>query len=346
MKSKQQSRRDFLRTMGAAAMGLTAASCAPIFGSDQKAGAGLPAAGGLPMRALGNTGETVSLLGLGGQGALDRSSVSDEDAIAIVKRAFELGIDYVDTAAWYGSGLSETRIGQAIKEAGKPRRELFLATKSIRTSYSNVMSDFDNSLNRLQTDYVDLYQIHNVGPDYNGFPAPNIGTLFNPDGQGRTAMDAFIRLRDEGRARFIGLTGHHDPDYLLDVLNHPQAPSFDAVLMALNPADWHTKPFQQDLLPAALARNMAVIAMKVTGLNRLESTISMTQRLGYVYSLPISCAIVGISNIAELDQNVQITQDFTEPLTPEQMLALEQLTSGTPESGTPPRGDWFKIDRY
>ena len=130
------------------------------------------------------------------------------------------------------AAASETNIGKVMATR---RDEVFLATKSTSRTYDGVISNFNESLSRLQTDYVDLYQVHNIGTE------DEVTALFTPDGNGKTAIDAFVQLRDEGKTRFIGITGHHDPDQLLAVLQHADAPNFDAILMPLNPSDWHRK---------------------------------------------------------------------------------------------------------
>lgn len=360
--SNKLSRREFLRGVGIAAAGTAAAACDPLL--NPRTSRINPSHGLLPVRPLGGTGEQVTLLGLGGQGAIDGGE--EAEALAIIEEAIDGGINYIDTAYVYGwgtpnpMGTSERRIGIVTEHR---RNEVFLATKSRSRTYSGVMSDFNTSLSRLRTDYIDLYQVHNIGT------TNDVHELFEEDGFGRTAMDAFARLRDEGKTRFIGITGHHDPTQLLSVLDRPSsdpsAPVFDAVLMALNAADRHYRPFQDDLLQRAVSDNMAVIVMKVTGMNHLLDDLRqrpevqddtfidgplsgiglMEACLRYVYSFPISCAIVGISNMAQLHEDLDIAATRSDPLSPAQRDALESMTTATPPGG-PRAGDWFKIERY
>ena len=339
--SSRFSRRNFLRAMGMAAAGLTAASCDSLFASNQRSQTTFT--GKLPMRPLGQTGDSVSLLGLGGQSTVEGSDT--QAAVDIINDAIDRGVNYIDTSPRYGSTRSENNIGLVMQDR---RQEVLLATKSRERTYTAVLNDFEESLIRLRTDYVDLYQVHNIGT------ASDVAELYQTDGSGRTAIDAFVRLRDEGRARFIGITGHHDPAQLLAVLEHsdPDAPAFDAILMALNPADWHRTPFQGQLLQTVIERKMAVIAMKITAMNHLLDEIpDMADCLNYVYSLPISCAVVGITDLWQLERNVQITQDFSAPLSQAEMEALENMTTATPDTirpgdGGPRKGDWFKVLRY
>lgn len=327
------SRRGFLRMAGSAAAALTAAACKPFVGGTRPNPP--PVTEQLPMRALGSTGQSVSLLGLGGQSAIE--GLSRPTAVEIINYAIDNGVNYIDTSPRYGGGRRERNIGEVMRTR---RREVFLATKSREKTFKKVMDQFEESRNRLNTDYIDLYQVHNIGEP------SDVSELFEKDSEGRTAINAFERLRDAGKVGSIGITGHHDPEQLLAVLNHPEAPAFDAVLMALNPADWHRRTFQDELFSTVLERKMAIIAMKVTGLTYLFSDIpDMADCLKYVYSLPISCAVVGISDLSELQQNLQITADFSEPLSKSEMQALEDSTRATPDSGSPRRGDYFKVDR-
>ena len=344
--SSKVSRRGFLQAMGLAAASLGTKACQPFWSGGGRPSNGPDHGTPLPVRALGDTGERVSLLGLGGEAALDKSDQGAAEEI--INYAIDSGVNYIDTSPRYGNTRSETNIGRVMKYR---RKEVFLATKSKERTYSKVLQDFDDSLNRLQTDYIDLYQVHNIGE------SSDVSELFAEDGNGNTAIDAFEQLRREGRegrpgAHYIGITGHHDPQQLLAVLNHDDAPAFDAVLMALNPADRHRRPFQQELLTVAQQRKMAIIAMKVTGMTYLFDDIpNMSDCLNYVYSLPISCAIVAISELSELEQNLQITRDFSTPLSTAEREALENMTTPTPGDtkwNEPEkwRGDFFKVIRY
>lgn len=329
-------RREFLKSLGAAAAAMTVSSCTKPFGIlDPVGNPDVPESGSMPLRQFGSTSSTVSLIGLGGQRAIEASDSAT--AIQIVNRAIDLGVNYIDTAANYGTDRSsETHIGQVMATR---RHEVFLATKSGAKSYDDVLTSFDESVSRLQTDYVDLYQVHNIGTE------SDVSALYTKTA-GRSAIDAFARLRDEGRARFIGITGHHDPDQLLATLTHPDAPHFDAILLALNAADHHQKPFFGGPLWTEVTRRyMAIVAMKIHGGWYLTPEVpSAADRLNYVLSYPISCAVVGVNSLAQLEENVQVASQFSAPLSPEEMQSIEALTTGTEPDG-PWRGDWFKVER-
>lgn len=248
----------------------------------------------MPKRRLGKTGFEVSLLALGGQGIIEqRNLLSLDPSKDIINRALDLGVNYIDTSAMYGGGASEKRIGRVMKTR---RHEVFLATKTHDRTYDGTMRLADQSLKRLQTDHIDLYQIHNIRLH------EDLDTVFSKNG----AIRAMERLKNEGVIRFIGITGHRDPDILLrGIREYP----FDTILMSLNAGDIHYRPFQTELLKTAVEKDMGIMAMKVTGQNRLlrdDGLSSMRDALNYVYSFPISTAVVGISAMFEIEENAEI----------------------------------------
>ncbi len=281
-----------------------------------------PSPRGMPQRPLGRTGHSASLFSLGGEATVERSGRRD-DALAILHRALDLGVNYIDTSPTYGNTVSERHIGEVMAER---RDEVFLATKTHDRSYDGTMRLFENSLERLQTDRLDLYQIHNVRT------ARDIERVFRPDG----AIRALESLRDQKAIRFTGITGHRDPDVLRRGIEQYD---FDCVLMALNAADTHHASFQKKVLPAAVEREMGIIAMKVPALGRIlrpDGIRTMEEALGYVYSLPISTAIVGISTLQELEENVTITGNF-QPYSEDTLTELAQRTAHYHEHAS-----WFK----
>jgi aryl-alcohol dehydrogenase-like predicted oxidoreductase len=265
----------------------------------------------MPQRPLGKTGEHVALFSLGGQATLE-DVTAHERALGIINRAIDLGVNYIDTAPLYGSGASERYIGEVMKER---RREVFLATKTDDRSYDGAMRSLEKSLRRLQTDRIDLWQIHNIQTD------TDVDFIVSREG----AVKALERAREESIVRFIGVTGHRDPLVLKRAIeSHP----FDAILMAINPADRHSASFIENLLPAAVARQMGIMAMKVPSRGKLFRSgglRTMEQALRYALSHPVSTAVIGITDIKELEEDVQIAREFT-PMTPEEMATLEALT--------------------
>ncbi|MGM0689745.1 MAG: aldo/keto reductase [Bacillota bacterium] len=265
----------------------------------------------IPRRRLGKTGILVSLFSLGGESTIEQSNRTDE-AENIINRALDLGVNYIDTAPAYGRGDSESNIGRVMEYR---RKDVFLATKTPDRTYDGTMYQLEKSLQRLRTDHLDLYQLHNVRT------SEDLEGVFAKNG----AAKALEELKSQGVIRFTGITGHKDPDVLLaGIKEFP----FDCLLMALNAGDIHYAPFQEKLLTEAVRQDMGIIAMKVTAVGRIfrDGGLSvMKQALEYVFSFPISTAIVGISTIAEVEENAGIAADF-EKLSVQELKNLETLT--------------------
>ncbi len=305
-----QDRRKFLKTGVATAAGIGILSQAGTFTDAEKLLANVTRST-MPKRKLGKTGFNVSLFSLG-SGSRTAQVRRQEDAVEVITRALDLGVNYIDTAPTYGDGRSETNIGVVMRER---RDEVFLATKTQDRSYDGTLRLFEESLNRLQTDYVDLYQVHGVRVE------DDITSALGRNG----AVRAIERLRDEGAVRYIGITGHRDPDVLHRGISEYD---FDTILMTLNAADIHYEPFQKELLRTAVEKDMGIVAMKVTAQGRIfkdNGITSMADALGYVFSFPVSTANVGISTTGELEENVRIARDFTE-FSQQKLAKLEQLT--------------------
>lgn len=265
----------------------------------------------MPTRPLGMTGHRVCAFSLGGQATIEESG-RDDEAFAIINRALDLGVNYIDTAAAYGQGTSERYIGQVMRTR---RKEVFLASKTHNRSYDGSMRLLEQSLKNLQTDHLDLWQIHNVRTE------DDLDRIFASDG----VVRAMEKARDEKMVRFLGITGHRDPFILKKGIE--QYP-FDTILMALNAADKHRASFIDTLLPVAVEKNMGIIGMKIPARGRIfrEGGLStMEQAMRYVLTLPVSTVIVGISTLEELEEDVRIARSFT-PLTDEEMRELENLT--------------------
>ena len=301
-------RREFFRTVAgtAAAAGL-AGTIGPLDALADKQ----PAAPPMPERPFGKTGFSVRIFSLGGQATLEEPDRLD-DAVKIIHRAIDLGVNYLDTAHVYGKGVSETYFGEVLRTR---RKEVFLATKTRDRGYDGSMRQLETSLKRLQTDRIDLWQIHNVRTE------EDLEQMFADNG----AVKALEAARDQKIVRFIGVTGHRDPFILKTAIErHP----FDSVLVALNAADRHKSSFIDNFLPAAVERKMAIIGMKVPArgeIFRPGGITTMTEAMSYVLTLPVSTIIVGISKLEELEENVRIAKNFT-PLSGEQMGRLEKLT--------------------
>ncbi|UMZ73648.1 aldo/keto reductase [Natranaerofaba carboxydovora] len=268
----------------------------------------------IPKRKLGNTGYDVSIFSLGGEAAL-LTPDKEEEAQNIIKEALEYGVNYIDTAPRYGNGLSEQNIGKVISEINF-RDNIVIATKTHDRSYDGTMRLFEESLNRLQTDYLDIYQLHNITD------TDNLLKAFDDNG----AIKALEELKANGDIKNIGITSHNAPEVLLTGINEYE---FDTCLINLNAADIHEKPFQTDFLEAANEKEMGITAMKILAKGNMfrEDGISkMKEAFYYSLSFSVSNAIVGISNIEQLRENIKLAKEF-EPLSEDKLTEIEYLTA-------------------
>src|SRR3712207_4353496 len=230
----------------------------------------------------------VSPIGYG-TAPLGKEHVSREFAVRCLNRAIDLGVTYLDTSPDYGS---EPHVGEVMRTR---RSEVFLATKINRRSKDGVLDELKESLNRLQTDHVDLIQVHAVNA------WADLEQALAPDG----AVAALEEARQQGLVRFIGITGHARPEILGQAIS--QYP-FDTVLVALGAADRLVSSPETFLLPKAVERNVGVIAMKVLGHGTVTSR---DLALRYSLGLPgVSLAIVGLKSEAEIDEVVQNASSF------------------------------------
>ncbi len=269
----------------------------------------------IPKRPLGKTGQQVSIYGLGGLFTLAMHD-RHEEAVEIINRAIDLGINYIDTSAWYGAGASELNVGTVMR---KRRDEVFLASKSHDYTYDGTMALFRQSLRRLQTDHIDLYQHHFLG---------GLGKLEELQ-QKNSARHAFERLRDEGMIRYIGVTGHSSR-VLADALeDYP----YDCALITLNAArEVMDDPEDLDrFFRLAQEKEVGVIAMKVVARGELvKRGFDVRQLLPYVLSYPVSTAIVGISLVEHLEENVRVAREF-KPLSQEEMARIREEAQNRPK---------------
>jgi aryl-alcohol dehydrogenase-like predicted oxidoreductase len=241
-----------------------------------------------PSRTLGRTGVKVPLIGFG-TAPLGKKTVSREQALACLNRAIDLGITYLDTSPDYGS---ETVVGEVM---GARRGEVFLATKVNNRSRKVVAEELDGSLERLQTDHVDLIQVHAVNA------WADLEQALAPDG----AVRALEEARQSGKVRFIGITGHARPEILAEGLRRY---TFDTVLVALGVADHLVSCPDVFLLPHAEKRNAGVIAMKVFGHGCIDDR---ERALRYSLGLPgVSLAIIGMATEAQIEEVAQMAADY------------------------------------
>ncbi len=254
-------------------------------------------------RSFGKTGETFPILSFGGQRIVDEHDCTEEAALEIVNTAIDRGIRYFDTAWIYSNGQAETRLGKVAKHR---RSEMWIATKTWDATRDGARRQLETSLSRLQTDHVNEWRLHNVW-DYARLDA------FTGKGG---ALEAAIQARDEGAVRNISISGHTDPQILVEALNRFP---FDSALMAVSALDHFILSFAEEFLPAANAKGVATIGMKVLGLGSLTHEVERSLR--YAFSLPLSTVIVGMETMDQLEQNLAIAESFT-PLSDEERLAF------------------------
>ena len=267
--------------------------------------------GSVPKKPLGKTGVQVSALGLGGYHL--GSANTDQVANEIVAKALDHGIDFFDNAWEYHDGLSEERLGRALK--GK-RQQAFLMTKVCTHGRDKkvAMRMLEESLRRLQTDHLDLWQIHEV--IYENDP----DLIFAPGG----AAEALLEAKQQGKVRFIGFTGHKDPEIHLKMLAHSFP--FDTVQMPLNCFDATFRSFETQVLPEATRRGMAALGMKSLGGSGemvRHGGITAEQGLRYAMSLPVATTISGMDSMEVLDQNLSVAVNF-QPFTAAELKELRE----------------------
>jgi len=290
MESNRIDRRDFLKTTATAAGAVAAERFLSAADS-----------GGVPTRPLGRTGERVSCIGLGGY-HIGQSKLSEQESLQLIRQAVDRGITFLDNCWDYNEGTSEVRMGKAL--AGGYRNRVFLMTKIDGRTRQSCAQQIDESLQRLQTDHVDLMQFHEVirleDPD----------RIFAEGG----AMEAMLEAKKAGKVRFIGFTGHKDPYVHLRMLDMARQHNFhfDAVQMPLNVMDAHFRSFTKEVLPVLNREGIAPLGMKCFGDSFIleSNTVKPIECLHYCLNLPIAVQITGIDNQQILDQAITAASTF------------------------------------
>jgi len=280
-----------------------------------------PSTTAMPERELGNTGVRVPIFGLGGAGQTPLSWENRErDAVAIIQRALELGIRYFDTASSYGP--SEDYLGKVLPSH---REKVFLASKTAERDRDGAWRELERSLKRLNTDYLDLWQLHHVSFK------EELDKIFSKDG----AAKALEEAKAQKLIRFAGISGHHEPDIIAEGLRRYP---FDTTLICINAADkHHPRPFIPTVLPVARQKGVGVIAMKVPAYGRLFKPgvlDGMHQAMGYTLSQPgVHCCIIAAETVAQLESNVEVARAF-QPLNEASLAQIEQRTAASWQDNT------------
>jgi len=259
----------------------------------------------IPRRPFGRHSEPVSALGLGGFHIGKMSAESE--AIKLIHEAIDAGITFLDNAWEYNDGKSETRMGKAIKDR---RDKVFLMTKVCThgRDAKTAMRQLEQSLKRLKTDYLDLWQIHECA--YYNDPERH----FAKGG----VVEALELARKQGKVRFVGFTGHKDPEIHLEMLSYKFP--FDSCQMPLNGFDASFKSFEQLVLPEVKKQGIAALGMKSFGAGEAvkHKAVTPAEALRYAMSLPVTTTISGMDSLRVLRQNVKIARGF-QPMTAEEM---------------------------
>ena len=258
-------------------------------------------------RTLGRTGARVLPVSLGGEGIL-RTTGRAKEAVPVIVEALRLGVRYCDTAPAYQQ--SQDYYGEAFRAAGPRARDgVFLASKTHERTRDRALRLLDDSLRRLGTDRLDLWQMHDLRE------LDEIDVICGKGG----ALEAAAEAQRDGRVRFVGLTGHHDPRVLLEAMRRFP---FDSVLVSINPADPRHRPFLPTVVADARARGMGVVGMKVLAAGRLVREAPPPDLIRYA-AAAADTVIIGCSSVAEVRANFAVNEGFV-PMTPEESRALER----------------------
>ncbi|MBI4166805.1 MAG: aldo/keto reductase [Acidobacteria bacterium] len=296
--SNDVTRRRFLEGL---ALGAAAGPALPLLTAES-----ISAAQKIPRRVLGRTGAKVSILAFG-CGSRFLKYEDEDQALAALNHAIDLGISYLDTAYAYGEGKSEMRVGKVMATR---RKEVFLATKAPDRTRDDLLRRIEGSLKRLQTDQVDLLHIHSLRNE------DDLAKIEAPDG----ALKGLLEAREQKLARFIGMTSHTNGEVMAQAIARHD---LDCVQMSLNPT--RNGRFEELALPAANKKNLGIIAMKVTGQDFINGTgegkAAVDSLLRYSMGLPVTTAVIGMPHMEYIDQNVAVARAF-KPLEP---VELEKL---------------------
>lgn len=318
MNGPKHSRREFFErlTVGIAGAG------AALSGTGLLSSAPAAAAGEMPYRTLGRSGEKVSLLGLGGYHI--GAQADEMESIRIIRTAIDNGVTFLDNCWDYNNGQSEIRMGKALRNGY--RKKVFLMTKIDGQVKDVAAKQLEDSLRRLQVETIDLVQFHEVirpgDPD----------RIFGSHG----GMEALLAARKAGKVRYIGFTGHKDPDIHLKMLNtaFKHGFTFDAVQMPLNVMDAHYKSFAHKVVPVLVKHGIGVLGMKPLG-NAIilkSNTVTAMECLHYAMNLPTSVVINGCDTLERLNQGLEAARTFR-PLSQQQVATILAKTAQAAAQG-------------
>jgi predicted aldo/keto reductase-like oxidoreductase len=310
-------RRDFLKS---------AAAVAALIAMRDEA---MAAPGEIARRMLGHTGESVSCIGLGGY-HIGQSSVSDEEAVRIIRTGLDAGVNFLDNCWDYNNGASEERMGRALQDGY--RKKAFLMTKLDGRTPKAARQQLEQSLRRLKTDHIDLVQIHEV------IRMQDPEQAFQPG----YIVDVLQQAKKEGKLRYIGFTGHKSPEIHLHMIETATRHgfTFDTVQMPLNVMDAHYDSFTTKVLPVARQKGMGILGMKPLGAGSIVKSQAAppVDCLHYAMSLPVSVTITGCDSMEILNQALTLARNFK----PMPQAAMTALLAKTAEASVAGRFEQYK----
>jgi len=318
--SRKTSRREFIQktVLGASAVAISSSFLAKTTSWQQT---------GIPNRPLGKTGVNVPIIALGGWhiGAMG----DQKEATRIMHTAIDEGVTFFDNSWDYHAGGSEELMGKALAQDGL-RKKVFLMTKVCDRDYEGCMKMLEDSLRRLKTDHIDLWQFHEIGRDYDA------EWIFEKGGF-RAAMEA----QKAGKVRFIGFTGHKDPRHHLSMLDRPY--TWASSQMPINILDANYRSFQNEVVPVCLEKGVGVLGMKALGSGTpatipTKTGVSAESCRRYALSLPISSLVCGMQSMKDLRQDIGVARDF-KPMSKDEM---KQVTDRVMEMAQTGRYEGFK----
>jgi len=312
-------RRDFLK-------GALASLAATGFG-DEALAIQRDEATGIPTRKLGRHEEQISIIGLGGYHI---RLADDAEAIRIMHEAIGEGMTFFDNSWDYHGGRSEELMGKALADGGR-RDKVFLMTKVCDRDYKGAKKHLEDSLRRLKTDHLDLWQFHEINW------AVDADWLFEKGG-----VKAAIEARKAGKIRYIGFTGHRAPMHHLRTIDRPFA--WDTVQMPINLFDAHYRSFQQEVLPVCKSKGIAAIGMKAIAGGRLPKALGLSAGLcrRFSLSLPVTSLVCGIQSREDLRQDLAMARNFEPVGKPE----MERLITAAEEDGSEGKLEPWKTTNY
>jgi aryl-alcohol dehydrogenase-like predicted oxidoreductase len=304
-------RREFVKLAVAAGL---AVSTSPVWAAEVK--------NGMIYRPLGRSGEKISALGLGGYHIGIQSD--EAESLRLIRTAMDRGVTFLDNCWDYNDGVSELRMGRALRDGYRARA--FLMSKIDGQTKASAARQIDESLKRLQTDHLDLMQFHEVirpgDPD----------KIFAPGG----SAEAMLEAKKAGKIRYIGFTGHKDPAIHLKMLKVAAAHDFqlDAVQMPLNVMDAHFQSFEHQVVPELVKAGIAVLGMKSLGFGAIlrSKTVTAIECLHYALNLPTATVITGMDSLEILEQGLEAVRTF-KPMTAEEVTALLAKTASAAATG-------------